>query len=30
MACLQARLNFYNARHNWLTCGIMAQTPLTA
>jgi hypothetical protein len=28
MACLQARLNFYNARHNWLTCGIMEQTPL--
>lgn len=27
MACLQARLNFYNARHNWLTRGIMAQTP---
>lgn len=27
-ACLQARLNFYNAGHNWLTRGIMAQTPL--
>lgn len=27
-ACLQARLNFYNADHNWLTRGIMAQTPL--
>jgi cellulose synthase/poly-beta-1,6-N-acetylglucosamine synthase-like glycosyltransferase len=26
-ACLQARLNFYNANHNWLTRGIMAQTP---
>lgn len=26
-ACLQARLNFYNADHNWLTRGIMAQTP---
>ena len=27
LACLQARLNFYNADHNWLTRGIMAQTP---
>ncbi len=26
-ACLQARLNFYNADQNWLTSGIMAQTP---
>jgi hypothetical protein len=26
-ACLQARLNFYNADHCWLTNGIMAQTP---
>jgi hypothetical protein len=28
LACVQARLNFYNADHNWLTNGIMAQTPL--
>ncbi len=28
VACLQARLNFYNAHENWLTRGIMAQTPL--
>ena len=27
VACLQARLNFYNAGRNWLTNGIMAQTP---
>jgi hypothetical protein len=27
IACLQARLNFYNARENILTRGIMAQTP---
>jgi cellulose synthase/poly-beta-1,6-N-acetylglucosamine synthase-like glycosyltransferase len=27
VACIQARLNFYNARDNWLTNGIMAQTP---
>jgi cellulose synthase/poly-beta-1,6-N-acetylglucosamine synthase-like glycosyltransferase len=27
VACLQARLNFFNARENWLTRGIMAQTP---
>ncbi len=27
LACLQARLNFYNANHNWLTSGLMAQTP---
>ena len=27
VACFQARLNFYNARRNWLTCGVMAQTP---
>jgi cellulose synthase/poly-beta-1,6-N-acetylglucosamine synthase-like glycosyltransferase len=27
IACLQARLNFYNANENWLTRGIMAQTP---
>ena len=27
LACVQARLNFYNADHNWLTRGIMAQTP---
>ena len=26
----QARLNFYNARENWLTRGIMAQTPQAA
>jgi glycosyltransferase involved in cell wall biosynthesis len=26
-ACLQARLNFYNAGHNWLTRGLMAQAP---
>jgi hypothetical protein len=26
-ACLQARLAFYNAPENWLTRGIMAQTP---
>ena len=30
IACLQARLNFYNANENWLTRGIMAQTPPTA
>lgn len=29
VACLQARLNFYNADENWLTRGLMAQTPLT-
>jgi glycosyltransferase XagB len=28
IACLQARLNFYNARENIQTAGIMAQTPL--
>ena len=27
VACLQARLNFFNARENWITRGIMAQTP---
>jgi len=27
LACVQARLNFYNADHNWLTRGTMAQTP---
>ncbi len=27
VACLQARLNFFNAGRNWLTNGIMAQTP---
>jgi hypothetical protein len=27
LACLQARLNFYNASENLLTRGIMAQTP---
>jgi hypothetical protein len=27
VACLQARLAFYNAREGWLTAGIMAQTP---
>ena len=27
LACVQARLNFYNADHNWLTRGIRAQTP---
>ena len=27
IACLQARLNFYNAEENSLTRGIMAQTP---
>lgn len=27
VACLQARLNFFNARENWLTRGIMAETP---
>jgi hypothetical protein len=27
VACLQARLNFFNARECWLTSGIMAQTP---
>jgi hypothetical protein len=27
IACLQARLNFYNANENWLTRGLMAQTP---
>jgi cellulose synthase/poly-beta-1,6-N-acetylglucosamine synthase-like glycosyltransferase len=26
-ACLQARLNVFNARENWLCRGIMAQTP---
>jgi hypothetical protein len=30
VACLQARLNFFNARENWLTSGIMAQTPRMA
>ncbi len=29
IACLQARLNFYNAKENILTRGIMAQTPLS-
>jgi cellulose synthase/poly-beta-1,6-N-acetylglucosamine synthase-like glycosyltransferase len=28
IACLQARLAFYNAQRNWLANGIMAQTPL--
>jgi hypothetical protein len=27
VACLQARLNFFNARECWITSGIMAQTP---
>ena len=27
LACVQARLNVYNARAGWLTRGIMAQTP---
>ena len=27
VACFQARLNVYNAKENWLTRGIMAQTP---
>ena len=27
VACLQARLNFYNVEHNWLTRGIMSQMP---
>ncbi|MEZ5895031.1 MAG: glycosyltransferase [Parvularculaceae bacterium] len=27
LACIQARLNFYNPEENWLTRGIMAQTP---
>ncbi|HWH56089.1 MAG TPA: glycosyltransferase, partial [Terriglobales bacterium] len=27
VGCLQARLNFYNRNENWLTRGIMAQTP---
>ena len=27
LACLQAELTFYNANENWLTRGIMAQTP---
>lgn len=27
IGCLQARLNFYNANENWLTRGIVAQTP---
>jgi hypothetical protein len=27
LACLQARLNFFNARECWITRGIMAQTP---
>ena len=27
LACVQARLNFYNNDENWLTRGIMAQTP---
>lgn len=30
VACLQARLNFYNAQRNWLTNGIMAQVPQAA
>lgn len=30
LACLQARLNYYNADENWLTRGIMAQTPQAA
>ena len=29
-ACLQARLLFHNDRENWLTSGIMAQTPQAA
>ncbi|WP_165793482.1 glycosyltransferase [Hyphococcus luteus] len=28
LACVQARLNYYNREDNWLTRGIMAQTPL--
>ena len=28
LACVQARLNYYNRDDNWLTRGIMAQTPL--
>src|SRR4051794_8222029 len=27
VACLQARLNFFNARECWITRGIMAQSP---
>jgi len=27
LACVQARLDFFNAGDNWLTRGIMAQTP---
>ena len=27
LACLQAKLVFFNARENWLTRGIMAQMP---
>ena len=27
LACLQAQLSFYNPNENWLTRGIMAQTP---
>jgi cellulose synthase/poly-beta-1,6-N-acetylglucosamine synthase-like glycosyltransferase len=27
VACLQAQLAFYNCNENWLTRGIMAQTP---
>jgi hypothetical protein len=30
LACLQAPLRFYNAEENWLTNGIMAQTPQVA
>lgn len=30
VACLQARLNFFNARECWISSGIMAQTPLEA
>jgi hypothetical protein len=30
LACVQARLNIYNAEASWLTRGIMAQTPRAA
>jgi len=30
LACVQAKLNFYNPDENWLTRGIMAQTPVRA
>jgi cellulose synthase/poly-beta-1,6-N-acetylglucosamine synthase-like glycosyltransferase len=30
VACLQARLNFFNARECWITRGIMALTPQAA